>query len=141
MSHQIISPLTTASLILFIAGYTVFLVRAKIRETLDIYDFALLSAVIVWPAFTILFPATFEKITSLMGVKFPFTVLFGLLFVSSFILFTRLASQQKKNEKRITAMAQEIALLKLERSDNLSISNPKSKIPAQNSLNTESLAA
>lgn len=109
-----VSTFATTSMLLFLFIYGLFLCRAKMRDGLDLYDFFMLSMVAVMPAFCVVFPNAFEKFTVFMGVKFPFTVLFGFLFITTFVLFSRLTSLQKKTEKKITAMAHELAFNNLE---------------------------
>lgn len=112
----LLSPLpalqTKLALVVFFLAYMAFLTRSAARHRIDIYDYLALSCVAMLPLFFGLFPETTLRLSHLLGVEFPFVVLFGLLFLAVFAylhhLLNRLNAQTILNAK----LVQELSLLK-----------------------------
>ncbi len=96
----------------FAVIYLLFLARKTIHNTLDLYDFILLSMVAVVPAVFVFFPGLAQWLGDLAGVAFPFVVMFGGLFVIIFILLHRLTVNIYQLQKRSRHLVQEISLLR-----------------------------
>ena len=92
--------------------YLLFLARKTIRDTLDLYDFILLSMVAIVPAVFVFFPELAQWLGDLTGVAFPFIIMFGGLFVVIFILLHRLTVNIYQLQKRSRHLVQEISLLR-----------------------------
>ena len=97
---------------MFAVVYFLFLARKTIRNTLDLYDFILLSMVAVVPAIFVLFPAMAQWLGDLTGVAFPFIIMFGALLVIVFILLHRLTVNIYQLQKRSHHLVQEVSLLR-----------------------------
>lgn len=79
---------TVAAIAIFLVSYEAFLVRRAFRKGIDLYDLLLLSSVAFLPAVFAFFPGTTQALSTLLGVNYPFVVLFGLLFSWSFFTST-----------------------------------------------------
>jgi len=97
---------------MFAVVYFLFLARKTIRNTLDLYDFILLSMVAVVPAIFVLFPGMAQWLGDLTGVAFPFIIMFGALLVIVFILLHRLTVNIYQLQKRSHHLVQEVSLLR-----------------------------
>lgn len=103
---------TKIALIVFFLAYMLYLTRSAGRHRIDIYDYLALSCVAMLPLCFGLFPETTKRFSHLLGVEFPFVVLFGLLFFAVFAylhhLLNRLNAQVVLNAK----LVQELSLLR-----------------------------
>ena len=111
----------TVETVVFVSGYVIiylfFLIRNTIRDQLDLYDFILLSMVSVMPLAFIYFPHTILFLTRFSGVTFPFVLLFGGLFLITFIMLYRHTVISHKLQKTNWKLIQELALLRLKLDD------------------------
>ena len=103
---------TVVVILLFAIWYLWVILRRTADHTIDLYDFAMLSTVAVVPTLFALFPATTQTIASLLGVAFPFVLLFGLLLAVLFIFIHRLTVKLHKLENDNRLLIQELSLLK-----------------------------
>ena len=79
---------TVIFLAIFSLIYLNLLLRRVLRHELDIYDFVLLSSCGLVPVGFAVFPNVAFFLASVVGVKFPFLLIFGsLLFILFFYLF------------------------------------------------------
>lgn len=101
------------ALVLFCFGLSFFLyllIRSS-KEKLDVADFLALSAVGLLPAFS-LSPLGSRLIIQLTGVKYPFVVLYGLLFLIINLYVYRIVRRLHQLEQRLVRLAQEIAIIR-----------------------------
>lgn len=106
------SPKTITIIILFACWYLYRIVRKTAVRQLDLYDFSMLSTVAVIPAFFVLFPEGSITVTHLMGVEFPFVILFGILLAVLFIFIHRMTVRLHRVESDNRLLIQEISLLR-----------------------------
>jgi hypothetical protein len=97
---------------LFLLGYVVYLVRSTVRHSIDLYDFAMLASVAVVPAVFVFFPGLMVWATRMVGVEFPFLLLFGGLFLIVFLYLHRIVGKLNQHERTITLLTQELSLLR-----------------------------
>ena len=105
------SAATVTLVVGFAIVYMAVLFRNAIRDELDIYDLALLSAVGAVPLGFVLFPVWAEELSRLVGVEFPFIILFGGLLFFAFLGLYRLLHAFAKLNRQVRVLAQEVALL------------------------------
>jgi hypothetical protein len=105
------SAATVTFIVLFAIVYIVILLRNAVRDELDLYDLALLSAVGAVPLGFVLFPVWAEDMSRLVGVQFPFILLFGGLCFFAFLGLYRLMHTVAKLNRQVRVLSQEVALL------------------------------
>lgn len=105
------SAATVTFVVVFALVYMAVLFRNAIRDELDLYDLALLSAVGAVPLGFVLFPVWAEELSRLVGVEFPFIILFGALLFFAFLGLYRLLHAFAKLNRQVRALTQELALL------------------------------
>lgn len=103
---------TVAVILLFATWYLSVLLRRTAEHKIDLYDLVMLSAVAVVPTFFVLFPATTQMIAGMVGVAFPFVLLFGMLLAVLFIFIHRLTVKLHKLEHDNRLLIQELSLLR-----------------------------
>jgi len=103
---------TLTSVAIFAFGYMFFMFRKTARQELDLYDLVMLSAVAIVPGIFVAFPKVGYWIAGIVGVEFPFVVMFGLLFAILFIFVHRLTVKMHNLESDNLLLIQEISLLK-----------------------------
>ena len=106
-----LNPATALFMSVFLAIYLPMLVAKTIRKSIDLYDLFLLSMVAVGPSSFLFFPAQTIKLSHLLGVHFPFVLLFGFLFFVVFLFLHRSVVTSKAHERRIVSLVQEVGLL------------------------------
>ncbi|MCM2328663.1 MAG: DUF2304 domain-containing protein [Lysobacter sp.] len=106
-----LSPATITFVVVFAIVYMAVLLRNAIRDELDLYDLVLLSAVGAIPLAFVLLPALAEEASLLIGVQFPFILLFGGLFLFAFLGLYRLLHAYAKLHRQVRVLTQEVALL------------------------------
>ena len=97
---------------IFAFGYLLFTIRKTARQQLDIYDLVMLSAVAIVPGIFVAFPEIAYWFATIVGVEFPFVVMFGLLFAILFIFVHRLTVKLHRLESDNRLLIQETSLLK-----------------------------
>jgi hypothetical protein len=105
------APATVTFVVLFAIVYIAILFRNAIRDELDLYDLTLLSAVGAVPLAFVVFPVWAEELSRLVGVQFPFILLFGSLFLFAFLGLYRLLHAYAKLSRQVRTLSQEVALL------------------------------
>ena len=96
----------------FIVIYLFVLLRNTIKNALDLYDFLLLSSVAIIPLFYILTPEFVVFLARLTGVSFSFLLLFGSLFVITFVYLYRVNLKLNEQHQKIILLTQEVGLLR-----------------------------
>lgn len=105
---------TTETLIFvhfFLVAYYVYITRKAIEHSLDIYHLILLSTVALVPYFFVVFPEVFVAAARLIGVSFPFLILFGLLFTIIFVFIFHLLIKIYDQQNKTVLLIQEIGIL------------------------------
>lgn len=105
-------PITVLLASVFMICYVAHLFRKTISEKVDLYDFILLSTVALAPSALLYFPHLSMRLSKAAGVAFPFVLMFGFLFLIVFVFLHRFVAMGKSNERRITTLVQELAILK-----------------------------
>lgn len=111
MDYQPTAP-TIVFISVFLAAYALVLFRNTVKNRIDFYDFLLLATVALVPSSFVYFPGAGVWITRLIGVEFPFLVLFGMLFVIVFAYFYRHVLKLNRQERTIVLLTQELGLLR-----------------------------
>lgn len=96
---------------LFTVLYIGYLLQRAKESRLDLHDFLLLSTIAVIPFVFIVFLPLAYALAELVGVAFPFVLLFGLLFVFAFLCIHRLLVKVNKLALSNIQLVQEIGLL------------------------------
>ena len=107
-----ISIQTLIVVVAFAICYMLFMIHKTAHHQLDIYDLVMLSTVAIIPCVFVLFPRVTNWIANIIGVTFPFVVMFGLLFVILFIFVHKLTVKSHRLESENRLIIQEISLLK-----------------------------
>ena len=107
---------TVFIILLFACWYLYRIAQMAGRQQLDLYDLIILSTVAIIPSAFVLFPHTAYFLTHLIGVAYPFVILFGALLAILFIFIHRLTRKLHQLESSNRILLQEISLL--QRSDN-----------------------
>ncbi|MEQ8969653.1 MAG: DUF2304 domain-containing protein [Coleofasciculus sp. C1-SOL-03] len=121
------TPQTIIFVSIFIIGYLFILIKKTIKNTIDLYDLLLLSSLAIFPGLFVFAPRFVENLAHLIGVEFPFVILFGSLFVCVFIYLYRLIIKVNKQDKLNLLLIQEISLLKQRIEGNQAISTHKTE--------------
>lgn len=100
-----------AFILVFGVAYTYHVVQKLRCREVDLYDFVLLLSVAAIPLLFAGWPNFTAFVGEIFGVALPLTVMFGLLFVSVFIILHRSLSRIHRLETRVVALAQEIVLI------------------------------
>ncbi|MBM4140176.1 MAG: DUF2304 domain-containing protein [Nitrospira sp.] len=96
---------------IFLIVYLVALVKNTIKNSIDFYDLILLSSVAVIPSIFVFFPKLVVSLARIVGVEFPFLLLFGSLFFIVFVYLYRLVIKINQHHNRIILLIQEFSLL------------------------------
>ncbi len=107
------NPQTVLVLVIFAIIYTYRVTFKTAKRKIDLYDFIMLSSVAVLPIVFVSYPKLAEGIAKIVGVTFPFLILFGVLFVILFLFIHRMTSQIHKLESENRLLIQEVSTLKL----------------------------
>lgn len=114
MENDIPNSHTLFAIGIFAVLYLVVLLRKAARHELDIYDFSVLSTVVLLPVAFAFIPTFAGWISRLTGVAFPFVVMFGLLIAVLFAFNHRLITKVHKLERESRLLIQEVSLLRTE---------------------------
>lgn len=106
----VLHPQTVLFLFVFFVGYVVYLLRKAAKNQVDVFDFVWLSAVGVVPILFISFPFAVIRLSELVGVKFPFVILFGILHFVTFIILISLVIRLKKQQSKLVEAVQNLSL-------------------------------
>lgn len=98
-------------ILIFGVAYTYHVVQKLRCREVDLYDFVLLLSVAAIPLLFAGWPNFTAFVGDVFGVALPLTVMFGLLFVSVFIILHRSLSRIHRLEMQVIALTQEVALI------------------------------
>jgi hypothetical protein len=96
----------------FLVLYAALLVRHTVRHRIDLFDFAMLALLAIVPGTVVWFPGLIVRITRLVGVEFPFVVMFGALFLVVFVYLYSLVVRINLQHRTIITLVQEVGLLR-----------------------------
>lgn len=99
---------------LFLIVYIILLLKNTIKNDIDFYDLLLLSSVAILPSIFVFFPKFVVWLAKLVGVEFPFLLLFGFLFLLVFIYLYRLVIKINQHHHQNILLIQELSLLRQE---------------------------
>lgn len=94
--------------------YFLYLLKKTSENKFDFYDLIMLSMVGVIPSFFIFFQHTSILFADLLGVAFPFVVMFGLLFIALFLIIIRVMSVIHQLKLDNILLIQEVGLINSE---------------------------
>jgi hypothetical protein len=95
---------------IFFVAYLVFLIKQAILNRMDVYDFLFLAAVGLIPSIFVSFPKLTYEVSHLLGVEFPFVILFGSLIFILFLLIYQLIRRTMILKKCVIELTQSLAL-------------------------------
>jgi len=98
----------------FTLFYLLYIIHKTSKDAIDVVDLLLLSAVAVVPASFVFLPRFSELLAELLGVSFPFLIMFGLLILVLFSIIHHKTILLHKLNKHLRQLTQEVAILKLE---------------------------
>jgi hypothetical protein len=99
---------------LFALAYLAYIARKTGRQQLDLYDFIMLSTVAIVPVIFVYQPSLAHWLAGIVGVTFPFVIMFGMLFLILFLLIHRMTEKMHRLERDNLALLQEVSLLRME---------------------------
>lgn len=103
---------TAVVIIVFSVWYLFGIVRRTAKNQMDIYDLLMLSTVAIFPVFFVAFPDIAMSISQMIGIAFPFVLLFAILISILFIFIHRLTVKVHKIECDNRLLIQELSILK-----------------------------
>lgn len=112
--EHILSEQTRGLLVVFLVLYFIVLFRRALQAKLDLIDFFSLFSVAAVPGFFALFPGIFAWASSLIGIQFPFVLLFGILFLILFLFSYSLVRRLNNLQTKVSNVTQELGLAELE---------------------------
>jgi hypothetical protein len=92
--------------------YLAFLIRRTIRSRLDLFDLIYLITVVAIPCLFAISDKLSETLTSAIGIKYPFILMFGLIHGSTFLYTTIQAGEINRLKQKQLRLVQEVSLLK-----------------------------
>lgn len=96
--------------------YMVFLTRSLVNQRIELYDALHLTSIIIIVSIFTLFRQIGEKISEILNIKFPFVIMFSIIFIEVYFFLHRIVIRMHRQELAVRRLTQEIALLKAERS-------------------------
>ena len=96
--------------------YMVFLTRSLVNQRIELYDALHLTSIVIIVSIFTLMRQIGEKISEIINVKFPFVIMFSLIFIEVYFFLHRIVIRMHKQELAVRKLTQEIALLKAEKS-------------------------
>jgi hypothetical protein len=98
--------------------YMVFLTRSLVNQRIELYDALHLTSIVIIVSIFTLMQQIGEKISDTINVKFPFVIMFSLIFIEVYFFLHRIVIRMHKQELAVRKLTQEIALLKAEKNSN-----------------------
>ena len=95
--------------------YMVFLTRSLVNQRIELYDALHLTSIVIIVSIFTLMQQIGEKISETINVKFPFVIMFSLIFIEVYFFLHRIVIRMHKQELAVRKLTQEIALLKAEK--------------------------
>lgn len=103
---------TAVVVIIFSIWYLAGILRRTAKNQMDIYDLVMLSTVAIIPGLFIALPNTAIIVSKLVGITFPFVLLFAILIAVLFVFIHRLTMKVHKIEDDNRLLIQELSLLR-----------------------------
>ena len=110
---------TQIIIIVFLFVYLTWLLRKAVKDKLDLYDFILLSTIGIIPCLFAIFPKVVIFISTMLGIEFPFVLLFASIHFVSFIFLYSLVRRIVQLNKKVATLTQEIAILHIKKPERL----------------------
>lgn len=95
--------------------YLGFLTRSLVNQRIELYDALHLTSIVIIVSIFTLMQQIGEKISETINVKFPFVIMFSLIFIEVYFFLHRIVIRMHKQELAVRKLTQEIALLKAEK--------------------------
>lgn len=111
-NEHFLSTQTKFLLLAIVLFYFATILYKAIRARIDIYDLLLLASLGIFVMAFAIFPDAILWITKIVGIQFPFLLLFGGLIFILFIGMFRMLEKITEMESKITTLTQELALWK-----------------------------
>jgi hypothetical protein len=96
--------------------YMVFLTRSLVNQRIELYDALHLTSIVIIVSIFTLMQQIGDKISETINVKYPFVIMFSLIFIEVYFFLHRIVIRMHKQELAVRKLTQEIALLKAEKS-------------------------
>lgn len=96
---------------LFFGLYIGLLLRRVVRSKIDLFDFFMLATLGGVPLIFVLAPDAVYFLAHLIGVEFPFLLLFGSLSFITFFMLYRLIRRVNRLRQEVVRLVQEVGLL------------------------------
>jgi hypothetical protein len=109
-----IQPQLIVAVAVFALCYGAFVIDRLRKRRIDLYDFLLLQSLALIPLIFAAAPSVGAWVARTVGVAVPLSAMFGILFVIAFMSFHRAMSRIHRLEGRLTAVTQDLALLRLQ---------------------------
>lgn len=120
---------TTVFIIGFFVIYVLLLLKRVVYKKVDLYDFFMLASLGAIPFTFVVFPTVVSRMAEIIGVEFPFLILFGGLSAMSFFMIYRLIRRINKMQREMTVLIQRVGIIRADLSSGdikaLSISTRK----------------
>jgi hypothetical protein len=95
----------------FFTFYIMLLAKRVVYKKVDLYDFFMLGSLGGVPFAFVLFPDLVSRAAKLIGVEFPFLILFGGLSAVSFFMTYRLIRRVNKLKRDVTILIQRVGIM------------------------------
>lgn len=92
--------------------YLIFLLRRTINSRIDLFDFLYLTVIVIVPLAFSASETISSSITHLLGIKFPFVLLFGIIHGATYLYTIIQAGEVNKLKQRQLKLTQEVSLLR-----------------------------
>lgn len=110
--HHLASSRVLFIVAVFAVVHYIYILRQLILSRIDLYDFLLLSTVSMLPVLFLWVPGLDRWLADLIGISFPFILLFSLLLLALFIICHQLIMTCHRLEGHNRLLIQEVSLLK-----------------------------
>ena len=104
--------ITKAFLFLGSAIYLFFLFKRTLKHKLDLFDLIYLVAVVAVPCFFALAEIFSQQFAQMIGIQYPFVLMFGLIHGVTYLHTTLQAGEILKLKQKQMKLIQEVSLLK-----------------------------
>jgi len=94
----------------FCVGYLAYLTYRLYSNAIDLYDYVMLSMIALLPGTFVLWPSLSYLIAELLGVTFPFVIMFSALLLVVFVIVHHVLVRLHRFERITRLLVQEIAL-------------------------------
>lgn len=107
-----INPHTLFFVAAFAAFYLLFTIRQAANHKIDLYDLMMLSSVAIVPLIFVFFPGESDSLSKIIGVAFPFVLMFGLIIFAQFMIIHKIIAKLHKVENINRMIVQELCIVR-----------------------------